>query len=59
MTDCPPTYKNPQLESFGEQKYVTQELGLQIVPQIKLGDIAVVGIKSMLKYAIIFMEEIP
>ena len=26
MTDCPPTYKNPQLESFGEQKYVTQEL---------------------------------
>lgn len=26
MTDCPPTYRNPQLESFGEQKYVTSEL---------------------------------
>ena len=26
MTDCPPIYKNPQMESFGEQMYVTQEL---------------------------------
>ncbi|MBQ2653061.1 MAG: hypothetical protein IJF83_05855 [Methanobrevibacter sp.] len=26
MTDCPPIYNNPQMESFGEQKYVTQEL---------------------------------
>ena len=26
MTDCPPIYKNPQLESFGEQKYVHAEL---------------------------------
>lgn len=26
MTDVPPSYKNPQLSSFGEQKYVTSEL---------------------------------
>lgn len=26
ITDCPPIYKNPQLESFGEQKYVHSEL---------------------------------
>ena len=26
MTDVPPSYKNPQLESFGEQKYVHAEL---------------------------------
>ena len=26
MTDCPPEYRNPQLSSFGEQKYVTADL---------------------------------
>jgi len=26
MTDCPPIYKNPQMESFGEMKYVHSEL---------------------------------